>query len=146
LSRFCYACKQEKSEEEFNRNQTCCRECQKVKRKQWYSTHKDYVREKRKLNKVHIQQVLRNYVLEKKTIVLTHYGNGKLACSMCGFDDIRALSLDHINGGGNKHCKSLGIKGTLYNWLIKHNFPEGYQTLCMNCQFIKSVINREVRT
>ena len=35
------------------------------------------------------------------------------------------------------------IKGNLYNWLIKNNFPSGFQTLCMNCQFIKREENRE---
>jgi hypothetical protein len=50
--------------------------------------------------------------------------------------DIRALSIDHINGGGNKHLKEIG-QGKLYSWLKKHNYPPGYQVLCMSCQFIK---------
>lgn len=70
--------------------------------------------------------------------VLTHYGNGKLSCVTCGFNDIRALSLDHINGNGNSHRRNIHRAGIgVYFWLQQHNYPEGYQTLCMNCQFIK---------
>ena len=71
---------------------------------------------------------------DRKIKVLTHYGDGKLVCKLCGFDDIRALSIDHINGGGAKHIKSL--RGHFYDWLIENDFPEGYRTLCMNCQWI----------
>lgn len=73
-----------------------------------------------------------------KREVLTHYGNGKLACVHCGFDDIRALTVDHIDGGGSKHKCTLGRWGTSFlRWLRMEGFPLGYQTLCMNCQFIK---------
>lgn len=70
-----------------------------------------------------------------KSLVLTHYGNGKCACVICGFDDIRALSIDHINNDGAEHRKKIGCD--ICRWLVKSNFPKGYQTLCMNCQLIK---------
>jgi len=74
-----------------------------------------------------------------KLDVLTHYGNGKCACVVCGFQDIRALSIDHIAGGGNKFRRQANKKGgyNFYKWLIDHSLPPGYQTLCMNCQWIK---------
>jgi len=79
------------------------------------------------------------YRIKLKTTALTYYGNGKMSCVLCGEEDIRCLSLDHINGGGHQHRKSLGSKGRggfhFYLWLIKHGLPEGYRTLCMNCQF-----------
>jgi hypothetical protein len=85
-----------------------------------------------------------NKRLRMKLTVLTHYGNGKCACIGCGFSDIRALSIDHINGDGAQHRReSSTIHSKLYYWLIKHNLPEGYQTLCMNCQFIKRASNYE---
>lgn len=80
--------------------------------------------------------------LEDKIIVLTHYGNGKCACVKCGYSDIRALSIDHINGGGRQHFKE--IKVHIYGWLIKNNFPDGYQTLCMNDQWVKRSENEEL--
>lgn len=71
---------------------------------------------------------------KRKVRVLTRYGNGKLACVKCGFDDIRALSIDHINKDEGKRVRaSCGF----YRWLENNNYPKGYQTLCMNCQFIK---------
>jgi len=81
-----------------------------------------------------------------KLMILTHYGNGKLACARCGFIDIRALSIDHINALGAKHKRENKIRSGdgMYSWLIKNNYPQGYQTLCMNCQFIKRVLNREI--
>ena len=77
---------------------------------------------------------MNKYYEGRREKVLTHYGNGKLACVRCGFDDIRALSIDHIDGGGSRHRKSL--HKDFYAWLIENDYPLGYQTFCMNCQFI----------
>jgi hypothetical protein len=82
-----------------------------------------------------------------KLEVLAHYGpNGEARCSWveCGWKDVRALSIDHVEGGGSRHRKEIGGSGyTMYRWLKKSGFPAGYQTLCMNHQFIKRVENRE---
>ena len=73
-----------------------------------------------------------------KEEVLTHYGGDKLACVWCGFDDIRALSLDHMNNDGYRVRKYREFTGdSIYYYLKKQGYPTGYQTLCMNCQFIK---------
>ena len=80
-----------------------------------------------------------------KIEVLSYYGDGKCTCTFCGYDDIRALTIDHINGDGcekRKECYLGGIH--LYRWLKKKNYPIGYQTLCMNCQFIKKMRNKEL--
>ena len=37
-----------------------------------------------------------------------------------------------------QHGDRVGGK-RLYTKLIQHNYPDGYQTLCMNCQFRKSL-------
>lgn len=73
------------------------------------------------------------YQLSSKIIVLTHYGNNKLACVRCGYDNVDALTIDHINGGGNQHRKSQNITH-FYDWLINNQFPSGYRTLCTCCQ------------
>jgi hypothetical protein len=81
-----------------------------------------------------------------KVEVLTYYGKGKLACVRCGFDDIRALSLDHINGrapGEEWHNKNRSGQH-LYRFLMNNVYPDGYQTLCMNCQWIKREENGEL--
>jgi hypothetical protein len=63
----------------------------------------------------------------------------------CGFSDINALSIDHINGGGSRHRRELSISSgsSFYRWLEINDFPEGFQTLCMNCQYTKKKENKE---
>ena len=80
-----------------------------------------------------------------KLAVMSHYGNGQCKCVKCGFDDIRALSIDHVNGDGADHRRNNKYtRGNhMYEWLIKNNFPNGFQTLCMNCQLIKRQENKE---
>jgi hypothetical protein len=90
----------------------------------------------------HNKEYSAKHLPELKIKVLTHYGNGKCACIKCGFDDIRALTIDHVNGGGSKHRRDNNITH-FYTWLIKNNYPSGYVTLCINCNFIKRTTNRE---
>lgn len=85
--------------------------------------------------------------LNLKMEILTHYSNGRPRCNHCGFDDIRALQIDHINGGGAQHRMSLvGSRSgsRFYIWLKKNDYPEDYQVLCANCNWIKRVENREL--
>lgn len=73
-----------------------------------------------------------------KIEVMTYYGNDKCACVICGESRLACLSIDHINGGGFEQRQALGISGSSFHyWLKKQGFPDGYQTLCMNDQFIK---------
>ncbi len=73
-----------------------------------------------------------------KVEVLTHYGNGKCACVKCGESRVACLSIDHIEGGGNKQrVGRLRASTAFYRWLKREGYPEGYQTLCMNDQFVK---------
>jgi len=70
-----------------------------------------------------------------KKIVFAHYGK---KCACCGEDNIKFLSIDHINGGGTKHRKK--IKGEkIYVWLYKEGLPKGFQTLCFNCNWGKHI-------
>lgn len=61
--------------------------------------------------------------------VFDHYGR---KCACCGVDDLGFLTIDHMNGGGRKHLREIKTR-TLYRWLVYKNFPEGFQTLCFNC-------------
>jgi hypothetical protein len=75
------------------------------------------------------RDVARLLVLRDK--VLNHYGR---ECRCCG--SARALQMDHIPGGGRVHLREIG-GSQLYPYLIKNNFPKGYQVLCANCNFAK---------
>ena len=85
--------------------------------------------------------------IARKELVLSKYGNGFGGCVECGEKRTACLSIDHILGNGAEHRKTEhGIKHFgFYKWLIKNNFPEGYQTLCMNCQWVKRDKYNETR-
>jgi len=82
-----------------------------------------------------------------KRLVMTHYGNGKCACVKCGESRLACLSIDHIDGNGAEERRELGLghasSERFYSWLIKSGYPEGYQTLCMNCQWVKRFAKNE---
>ena len=58
-------------------------------------------------------------------------------CSQCGFADERALQIDHVNGGGNKHRKQLGTGAKFYRGILSNIDSGEYQILCANCNWIK---------
>jgi hypothetical protein len=61
----------------------------------------------------------------------SHYGEEK--CVRCGETKFEFLVLDHIDGGGKKHQKEVGRGSCFYRWLVKNNYPPGFQILCHNC-------------
>lgn len=76
-----------------------------------------------------------------KLIVMQHYSNNHIPeCKICKQKDIRYLTIDHINAGGYEHRKKNKISGcgtTFYRWLIKNGFPNGFQVLCIACNWEK---------
>ena len=118
-----------------------------VKRdKQYKLTHKkecmEYGKEYYQTYREKILKYRKEYQLTLRKEVLTHYGGGKLACVRCGYDNIGALALDHVNGGGTEHRRSLGGRD-IFNWIKASDYPEGFQTLCRNCNWLKMVENEE---
>lgn len=81
----------------------------------------------------------RAYNENLKEKVFGHYGK---MCCLCGFSNIAALTIDHVNNDGAEHRRQL--KGSrqgggmmTYRWLIKNDFPAGFRTLCQNCNVIE---------
>ncbi len=82
-------------------------------------------------------QYSKNQRARVKEQVFDHYG---WSCQCCGEGHRSFLSIDHVRGGGSKHLGSNGrrlLGHFLYKWLVDHNFPAGFQTLCHNCNFSK---------
>ena len=168
--RFCPKCKTEKEESEFYAHrgnggvQSYCKSCArqysidwakqhpeviKRRKKKYYDEHSEaiikYVGKWQRDNREEVNKKNREFAYKCRVEALTHYGNGKLACIRCSESDIRCLSIDHINGGGNQHRRELGGKGIKLSQILRRQgFPEGYQTLCMNCQWKKRYENHEV--
>lgn len=76
----------------------------------------------------------------RRTKVLNHYGH---RCACCGEGRREFLAIDHIAGGGERLRRRIGGgrrrqgPSELCGWLLRHNFPEGYQLLCHNCNQAK---------
>jgi hypothetical protein len=76
-------------------------------------------------------------VLRQKQAVMDHYGN---KCACCGEGNIKFLTVDHIDGGGNLHRKTISSgAGAMCRYLVKNNFPDGFQMLCWNCNCGKAM-------
>jgi len=99
---------------------------------------KKYDRAYRIRNKAKCNRQSQEHRLALKQAALLHYGT---SCCECGFSHIGALHIDHVNNDGAEQRAKLGSKSfsgyTFYKWLRDNNYPEGYQTLCANCNFIK---------
>ena len=73
---------------------------------------------------------------KQKLQCIEYYSNGKMCCNCCGENNIKFLTIDHINNDGNIHRKSNSRHGTP-KWLIDNCFPNGFQVLCWNCNLGK---------
>lgn len=80
-------------------------------------------------NRIKANLHTRDFNRRVKRLCLDKYGS---VCQCCGEDKYEFLAIDHINGGGIKHRKENNIK-TVYGWLKKNNFPQGFRVLCHNC-------------
>ena len=84
-----------------------------------------------------------NYNVKYRMSVLEILG---LSCIQCGFSDIRALQIDHVNGNGFKERKTERVTGNPYKVMLKKviDGSKDYQVLCANCNWIKKVENKEL--
>lgn len=79
-------------------------------------------------------RVEREYRERLKKEVFEHYGGTPPKCDCCGETELQFLTLDHMNGDGNKLRKKHGPRYS-YSYVRKNGYPEGYRILCMNCNF-----------
>jgi len=142
------------------------KEDRKKNPKKWFEIRKKY----RERNPEHVKELSRqNYSKHKeknrprlskrgkeirkktKLEVYAHYSNGVPKCACCGVTGIEFLTVDHIIPRFEmKKDRKLIEKGLRTNfkahrlsqWLIKNNFPKGFQILCWNCNFAKGVFGK----
>jgi hypothetical protein len=73
---------------------------------------------------------------ERRLLVLQKYSKNNIPfCKCCKDKHLEFLTIDHINGGGNKHLKTISMD--IYSFLIKNNYPTGFRVLCMNCNWAR---------
>jgi hypothetical protein len=106
---------------------------QRIDRKLHPEKQKRYV-----LNHNHLQRKYRNKIRMKIIELL----GGK--CVRCGFSDIRALQIDHVNGDGYKDRRRYNCD-VKYRKTLKEikDGSKRYQLLCANCNWIKRWENKE---
>ncbi len=75
-----------------------------------------------------------------KAAVFAAYGG--FTCKCCGESEPLFMTIDHINNDGAHFRKTVlgrfnaaGV--ATYQWIVKNDFPSGFQVLCMNCQWGK---------
>lgn len=91
--------------------------------------------EYRKNNPERVKEAQR--LSDKKLKDAAYAAYGGYECRCCGEKIVQFLSIDHINNDGNEHRKVVDRR-KIYKWLAKNNYPEGFQILCMNCNFGKA--------
>jgi hypothetical protein len=59
---------------------------------------------------------------------------GGAICARCGYSDARALSFDHIEGGGHAERKRRGNGIAMMRAVLRE--PQRFRVLCLNCNWI----------
>ena len=129
------------------------REYNRKYNREWKLNHpKECKEQKKRYREKHTYEIKereKKYRHGLKTQCLIHYGGNPPRCVCCGETHIEFLTIDHINGGGNKHRRKIRnkVRGCtpgghgFYLWLKRHNYPKGFQVLCFNCNIGKHINN-----
>ena len=140
----CTGCKQLLDESKFWRNNHHrdglgyrCIECKKEYKRVWDEENREELRAKaNEYNRIHRKyrrEQYRRWREHRHLLVIQVYSDLDIKCALCGEEDIDVLSIDHINGGGVSHLKTIP-NSDLYAWLINSKYPDGFRVLCWNCQ------------
>jgi hypothetical protein len=120
--------------------------------RKWYQNHKEEMHlRNQKWAKTHRKELnawASRQNSKQKLETLTYYGGNPPQCAN-PFDEhketytnILTLTMDYIPGGHGRKGWPFG-RG-LYYKLKREGYPKDWQVLCMNCQWIKRIKNKEV--
>jgi len=127
----------QKNIEQRNEYRKNYKEEQKIINKNWREDNKEKIKEDRQKNKEKKNAYYKQHSNLTKKQAFLHYSNGVIQCACCGELEEDFLTLDHIDGRKKwNHNKSF-VGGKLYAWLVKNNYPDGFQVLCYNCNCAK---------
>lgn len=167
MKKNCTICKNIKSFQDFYPHklakdglQSHCKKCHDILTKNWRNKNLERrrkferirMRKYRKENPEKVKEIAqrtyrknrevllerkRKHCLEIKKEILNKYG---MKCACCGENRFQFLSLDHINGNGNKERKKIKRSGSGYYAYMKKNnyYPKHLQILCFNCNMAKA--------
>lgn len=143
----CKKCKVEKDESSFYKKKNgkidgyVCKTCRNKISSEWFKTNKERARQIKKIwlgknperRKLHQKKGNLKARIRNKMLVINHYSNGTNKCICCNEKCLVFLTIDHINNDGKESRKKNGNGTHYYHYLIKNNYPDGYQVLCFNC-------------
>lgn len=115
-----------------------------TKKAEWNKAWIEKNRERYNASKYHYRDRL-------KADIISHYSNGTMSCVKCGFNDLRALCLDHVNNDGAEWRTKYKVSGrstigtNTYAKIKELGNPEGLQVLCANCNLIKEIERKTER-
>jgi hypothetical protein len=137
-------------------NQKYCEACKRLRRqeyasqygRQYYAQNALRIKARTKTWRVAnpdlVRYYSRNHARKMSKIVrrevIGYYSKGTFACMCCGESEFDFLAIDHVSGNANRISKEQGLPRAgnhFYKWLFKNNFPDGYETLCANCNLSK---------
>lgn len=72
----------------------------------------------------------RAYRAMRRRRVIEHYGG---VCVCCGEWRLEFLALDHKDGGGEDHRRSVGRGSKIIDWVFVNGFPLVFEVRCHNC-------------
>ena len=122
----------------------------RIAHRTWAAKNREKLKRYHKLWRANCKQQLREkgrsaasqYYIRKKDKLLDILGR---KCIECGFSDLRALQIDHINGRGLEDARLFGGAPGMYIYYLMR--PElakqRLQILCANCNWIKRFEKRE---
>ena len=122
-----------------------CLVCYEKQRDSTTDSKRNSQRKYRDNNREKVRQSQRESKLKKKEEIHSLLGN---KCIKCGFNDNRALQIDHIYGGGYIERKEYNKNPSKYYKNILTSilsFENKYQLLCANCNWIKRFENNEIK-
>lgn len=99
-----------------------CKDCWNKLQHEWRKRHTNVSR-----------SVVGRYMLKLKRKALEKVGGVK--CVNCGCDEIRALEINHVNGGGSKEKRAARLHGSLFYRAIAsgRRSTEGLDVRCRVC-------------
>lgn len=98
---------------------------------------KDMRRRYRQANKEKINAYSRKRWSNFRRACINFYSKNKNCCNCCGETIWEFLCIDHIKNDGAEHRKRERRSRSLAGYLVKNNFPSGFQILCHNCNLSK---------
>lgn len=115
----------------------------KQRSRERYQKNKERHREVQKKWNARNAEKLKQYQREwhqKRRLYCIEQLGGKCAC--CGESNPAFLAIDHVNNDGHVHRKSVKSHYMIFGFLIRNNFPPGFQVLCHNCNMAKAFLGK----